>query len=364
MLIWDSPPKCAEYSPSDGHFFSLDCQKSTQADIVCQFDKQNTHSRNEGKVDLVSWVSTDLDDTIWNVSIVQCHSGHVTRDFLSCDTQDQYGLQECLTSCESGIATIAMFVCEHSHEALHYTLVSDHISHCENNTDEVFCLYRPCPVSLFRCQNGQCGAKRQVCGLGLLRRFGWSVWDRKTNSGIDHSATSSASRGRHRATILLLDGFRWMSFDPRPVLPRFCLPIYLRCIGVDDCPYREDEISCETYICSGFYRCRGLKRASMMTTCVTACSSVLSMMTSNCVKSWSVPMCVNVRVWPLSILLTSQLAPTLIFATWTPVVLAWHPVTCLTTTFWYIFVCRTARLKHSRFWCFLIWGIWIYVETD
>ena len=39
----------------------------------------------------------------------------------------------------------------------------------------------------------------------------------------------------------------------------FCLPIYLRCNGVDDCPNREDEASCESYSCSGFYRCRRSK---------------------------------------------------------------------------------------------------------
>ena len=38
-----------------------------------------------------------------------------------------------------------------------------------------------------------------------------------------------------------------------------CLPIYLRCNGVDDCPNREDEASCERYSCSGFYSCRGSK---------------------------------------------------------------------------------------------------------
>ena len=92
-----SPPKCAYYSPSDGYVFSLDCQETSEADIVCQFDKQNTNSRNEGKVDLVSSVSIGLDDTIWKVNMIQCHSGHVTRDFLPCDTQKQYGLKYFMT---------------------------------------------------------------------------------------------------------------------------------------------------------------------------------------------------------------------------------------------------------------------------
>ena len=37
----------------------------------------------------------------------------------------------------------------------------------------------------------------------------------------------------------------------------YCLPVFLRCNGVNDCPTREDEFSCNTFFCPGFYRCRG-----------------------------------------------------------------------------------------------------------
>ena len=35
----------------------------------------------------------------------------------------------------------------------------------------------------------------------------------------------------------------------------YCLPVYLRCNGVYDCPDREDEADCESYTCPGYYRC-------------------------------------------------------------------------------------------------------------
>ena len=35
-----------------------------------------------------------------------------------------------------------------------------------------------------------------------------------------------------------------------------CLPVFVRCNKVNDCPGLEDEASCDVYQCPGFYRCR------------------------------------------------------------------------------------------------------------
>ena len=136
ITTYDYPQKCAYYYPGDGNIHSQDYRRSFHADVVCEFYKLNTQSVNQSKVKVVSSVSTDLDYTVWNVSMVHCPSGHVTRDFLSCDTRGQCGAKESMTSCHSGNVTIAMFVCERSHEAVHYTLLCDHIQHCDDNTDE------------------------------------------------------------------------------------------------------------------------------------------------------------------------------------------------------------------------------------
>ena len=36
----------------------------------------------------------------------------------------------------------------------------------------------------------------------------------------------------------------------------YCLPVYVRCNSVYDCPGREDEKGCDRFTCPGFYRCR------------------------------------------------------------------------------------------------------------
>ena len=44
-----------------------------------------------------------------------------------------------------------------------------------------------------------------------------------------------------------------------------CLPVYVRCNGVYDCPGHEDEEGCDLYICPGYYRCRASKVCVHMT---------------------------------------------------------------------------------------------------
>nr|KAG5689452.1 hypothetical protein BaRGS_026013 [Batillaria attramentaria] len=36
----------------------------------------------------------------------------------------------------------------------------------------------------------------------------------------------------------------------------YCMPVYVRCNDVYDCPGKEDEAACDSYTCPGFYRCR------------------------------------------------------------------------------------------------------------
>ena len=39
--------------------------------------------------------------------------------------------------------------------------------------------------------------------------------------------------------------------------PGYCLPVYVRCNAVHDCPRHEDEHQCDPPACRGLYRCRG-----------------------------------------------------------------------------------------------------------
>ena len=58
---------------------------------------------------------------------------------------------------------------------------------------------------------------------------------------------------RNRANTACLETHFWCPGK------EFCVPVFVRCNGVFDCPGHEDEEGCSEYACPGFYRCRSSK---------------------------------------------------------------------------------------------------------
>ena len=106
----------------------------------------------------------------------------------------------------------------------------DNIEDCVDGSDELRC-YRP--LSL----------KRPSRDLPILANFG-------RNGNI---VTTSLDAGRGTVGVVCPETHFWCPHKD------YCLPVFVRCNGVYDCPGHEDEEGCNLYTCPGFYRCRASK---------------------------------------------------------------------------------------------------------
>ena len=248
------------------------------------------------------------------LAIVRCPAGHFTRTFLRCYSKSMCGGLEFQTRCRltqdevsssqksgspssaSGTASsssssastppnfassafgskssssvteesVGMFECDDQRAMLPYTLVCDFIHDCPDSSDEKFCEHDDCGP-MFQCKNGQClsyaqrcdrtrdcwdGSDEEACPLPRARDEYDFVYQNKVRAPSVIEFTPSGTYTR-RPLSSSDDCPRGYFRCPSSV---HCLPIYLRCNSVIDCPSREDELDCDDYACPGFYRCRG-----------------------------------------------------------------------------------------------------------
>ena len=117
-----------------------------------------------------------------------------------------------------------------------------------------------------RCINGQHISKDKVCDFVV------DCLDGSEEEYCENHRQLFSKRPYRRQppVIIEMDGrgsFNEMAMEADDPCPEthfrcpgedvYCMPVYLRCNQVKDCPHGEDELSCETVSCPGYYRCRG-----------------------------------------------------------------------------------------------------------
>ena len=205
--------------------------------------------------------------------LVPCNRGHVAHAFMSCDFRTQcrsenIHVQKCKLPAErdgTGLFATNMFECDDG-AMLHYTLVCDLRHDCHDSSDEAFCIHTE-NCTGFRCHSGECVGKEKRCN-----------WDRDCVDESDELLCDEAYRETtlykfphvYRLpppVVLDISSTRTIiqrSLNGSEACPNthfqcnepYCLPVYMYCNGVVDCPHGEDERECHLHSCPGFYRCQ------------------------------------------------------------------------------------------------------------
>ena len=250
---------CAVFTPGDLlqlRFTHCDEPQEQPTDFICEFDARGT----------VINVSNEIVLPEFHKRRAYCKSAHlfpliqlpdkqVSQDFLSCDNDEKENSKPVCSS-----PTFPSFACE-STRHIPYTLVCDFHADCADRSDESFCVHQDCTGG-FLCDNGQCLTTSQVCDgrqdcrdvsdelfckLGVAR-------DPVLFNPPPPVVISFTSEGDFRRQSL---GSTEHCPDTHFLCPDSdCLPVYVRCNGVHDCPGWEDELRCDSHTCPGFYRCR------------------------------------------------------------------------------------------------------------
>ncbi|XP_070206413.1 G-protein coupled receptor GRL101-like [Littorina saxatilis] len=172
----------------------------------------------------------------------------------------------------------AMFTCSAGSQRVPYSLVCDHRQQCADGSDETFCVFAPCSGSTPL----ECATSTQCVPLSALCDGQQDCLDGSDEDQCHFNVEENIRTPPSPALVNFIplsstgnDQFPFLitplsqsldansSSSPCPEThfqcadDGYCLPLFLLCNGVNDCPGREDEAGCGRVSCRGLYRCRG-----------------------------------------------------------------------------------------------------------
>ena len=162
----------SRYHPSCGQLSRVDRMEAVSCFDMKQYfcEKEEISQQKQTSDRDTSGNRADQIVTVTNSSVtfkpVTCPTGHLTHEFLACDSlsycwqQDQPGQRSASgarsseSHCQSHFS--ALFTCRTEVGNVPYSLVCDHVQDCQDFSDEDFCVHPSCSGSWqFECSNKQ-----------------------------------------------------------------------------------------------------------------------------------------------------------------------------------------------------------------
>ncbi|KAL8582328.1 hypothetical protein ACOMHN_037085 [Nucella lapillus] len=255
-------PYCAIFD--DKILDTISCNSIVNAAVLCETTSTSDHAVNDTDVTVVTSSTWMMDN------MTTCRHGHTTHTFLACDISTNCSAmsQDEVLPCSNGFSPpVPFFTCRNQMGRVPYTLVCDFRSDCCDGSDEDFCQLPTCGSRReFECSDGkQCVHRDRVCDKRSDCVDGsdeMKCRDILTASDVPVNFIDPPARvdftGRGSFTVTKLHNTCSETHFQCPG-EGYCLPVYVRCNRVNDCPGKEDEKNCDHYTCPGFYRCRHSK---------------------------------------------------------------------------------------------------------
>ena len=248
-------------------FKGADCNANlTVVTPVCEYDisERNSQDRVELLPSVVQ-VSAPFTGDI-NETLIRCQAGHFIQDFESCDPQGDCQPMQSHDLCQTADVTVRMFQCEDGSH-VHYSAVCDWRKHCTDSSDEYWCVHDTACTG-YTCRNSQCIAAGLLCNMvqDCLDGSDEIICQKPITLVVDFVTQPPPALirfdglGNITYLPLVYDHYYLVCPGTHFECPQsYCLPVFVRCNGIYDCPFHQDEVGCHQYMCPGYYRCQGSK---------------------------------------------------------------------------------------------------------